>query len=83
MKNTWQLQDAKNKFSKLVEAAMHNQPQIVTKHGDEAVIILSIEQYNKMIAPELDLISFFNNSPMKGFDLDIERQKDLPRDVEL
>ncbi|WPD23189.1 MAG: type II toxin-antitoxin system prevent-host-death family antitoxin [Candidatus Electrothrix scaldis] len=31
----WQLQDAKNRFSRLVEQAQHNGPQIVTKHGRE------------------------------------------------
>ena len=34
MKNdTWQLQDAKSKFSQVVDNAMHNKPQFVTKHG--------------------------------------------------
>ena len=31
--NTWQLQDAKSKFSQLVENAMSSEPQFVTKHG--------------------------------------------------
>ena len=39
--NTWQLQEAKSKFSQLVEDAMHKEPQIVTKHGDKAVVVLS------------------------------------------
>jgi len=32
--NTWQLQEAKSKFSQLVEDAINKEPQIVTKHGD-------------------------------------------------
>ena len=56
--NTWQLQDAKSKFSKLVDAAMHNQPQIVTKHGEQAVVIISVEEYNKMLEPKVDLLTF-------------------------
>lgn len=43
--NTWQLQDAKSKFSHLVEKALHNGPQFVTKHGNNAVVILSFEEY--------------------------------------
>ncbi len=40
MGNVWQLQEAKNKFSKLVDKARHDGPPIVTKHGKESVIIL-------------------------------------------
>ena len=39
--NTWQLQDAKSKFSQLVENAICNEPQFVTKHGHQAVVVLS------------------------------------------
>jgi len=83
MSNSWQLQEAKSKFSQLVEKAMKHQPQIVTKHGDEAVVILSVEDYKKMIAPESSLLDFFDNSPLKGMELDCQRAKDLPRDIEL
>ena len=82
-KNTWQLQDAKSKFSQLVESAMHNSPQFVTKHGNNAVVILSFDEYKKMIKPKQDLISFFRDSPFLDFELDITRNKDFPRDIEL
>jgi len=82
-KNTWQLQDAKSKFSQLVENAMHNSPQLVTKHGKNAVVILSYDEYKKLIKPKQDLISFFRDSPFLDFELDITRNKDFPRDIEL
>lgn len=81
--NTWQLQDAKSKFSQLVDNAMHSSPQFVTKHGHNAVVVLSFEEYKKMIKPEKDLVSFFQDSPFGDFELDITRSKDLPRDIEL
>ena len=56
--NTWQLQDAKSKFSRLVENAMGDEPQFVTKYGNNAVVILSYEAYKEMIKPEKDLVSF-------------------------
>ena len=83
MNNIWQLQDAKSKFSQLVENAMHNKPQFVTKHGNNAVVILSFEEYKKMIKPKQDLISFFRCSPFIDFELEITRDKDFPRDIEL
>ncbi len=47
----WQLQEAKNKFSRLVKEARKSGPQIVTKHGREAVVVLSFEEYQKMRSP--------------------------------
>jgi len=85
MKNdTWQLQDAKSKFSQVVYNAMHNKPQFVTKHGNNAVVVLSFEEYKKIIKPKTDLVTFLRNSPLSEIDLDISRDKtDFPRDVEL
>ena len=48
MSNVWQLQEAKNKFSHLVDKAHHEGPQIVTRHGKESVVILAIEDYQKL-----------------------------------
>jgi prevent-host-death family protein len=41
IENHWQLQEAKNKFSNLVETAQRKGPQIVTKHGKEAVVVVT------------------------------------------
>ena len=81
--NTWQLQEAKSKFSQLVECAMRNEPQFVTKHGDNAVVVISFEEYKKMTTPKTDLVTFLRNSPLLGVELDISRNGDLPRDIEL
>lgn len=81
--NTWQLQEAKSKFSQLVDNAMHHRPQFVTKHGDNAVVIISFEEYTKFIKPKDDLVTFLRNSPLADSDLDFTRNKDMPRDIEL
>ena len=83
MKGTWSLQDAKNKFSQVVDEAHRGGVQIVTKRGVESVVIMSIEDYKKLIRPTTNLIDFFRNSPLHGIDLDVERSKDLSRKVEL
>jgi len=82
-KNIWQLQEAKSKFSQLVECAMHSEPQFVTKHGHNAVVVLSFEQYEKVTKPEKDLVSFFRSSPLAGVELDVLRNKDRPREIVL
>ena len=83
IKNSWQLQDAKNKFSNLVEKAKNNGPQIVTKHGEETVVVLSISDYRKLVKPQQNIIDFFQKSPIADYDLDLERKKEFPREVSL
>lgn len=83
MGNVWQLQEAKNKFSNLVDKARHDGPQVVTKHGKESVVIIAIEDYQKLNKPTSDLISFFKKSPLSDINLDLTRDKSSPRDVEL
>lgn len=81
--NTWQLQDAKSKFSQLVDNALHHKPQFVTKHGSNAVVIISFEEYIKFIKPKDDLVTFLRNSPLAEIELEITRNRDMPRDIEL
>jgi antitoxin Phd len=46
-RRSWSVQDAKNRFSEVVEAA-RRQPQMVTKHGKPAVVIVSAEEYSRL-----------------------------------
>lgn len=79
----WQLQEAKNKFSQVVQYAIKDGPQIITLHGKQAVILLSIEQYIELTRPKGRLSEFFQQSPFVGVHLDLTRDKDLGRDVDL
>ena len=83
IENHWQLQDAKNKFSSLVDKAQHRGPQIVTKHGKDAVVVLSIDEYKQLTKPKSNLLKFFQNSPLEIDNPDLTRNKDFPRDTEL
>ncbi|MDO9041785.1 MAG: type II toxin-antitoxin system Phd/YefM family antitoxin [Desulfocapsaceae bacterium] len=83
MENYWQLQDAKSRFSSLVDRAQHNGPQVVTKHGKDAVVVLSIDEYKKLIKPKTNLVKFFQSSPLAKEDLDLARSKEVPRGIEL
>ena len=84
MSHTWQLQEAKNRFSEVVEEAVAHGPQIVTRHGEEKVVILSIKDYHKLQRGHKDsLADFLLNSPLRGTHLDLSRDKSLPRDISL
>jgi len=75
----WQLQEAKNKLSRVVEDAVNSGPQIITKHGVEVAIVLSYAEYQKMIASRGKLSAFFRESPLAGVELDLTRDKSAPR----
>lgn len=80
MMQSWQLQEAKNKFSKVVDDAMQVGPQLITRHGNEAVIVLSYAEYQKITAPQEKLSDFFRNSPLADIELDLSRDKSPIRD---
>lgn len=43
----WSVQDAKNRFSEVIEAA-REKPQTVTKHGKRAVVVVAAEEYDRL-----------------------------------
>ncbi len=83
MKNAWQLQEAKAKFSKVINEAIQHGPQVITKHGVEKVLLISVEDYRKINKPKQKLSTFFNSSPLNNVDLDITRATDIPREIDL
>ena len=84
MEKKWQLQDAKNKFSQLVdEVVKTNEIQIITKHGKDTVVILSFDEYKKLTRKKGSLVNFFRDSPLAEDGIDIERIKDYSRDIEI
>lgn len=83
MQQTWQLQEAKNKFSQVVNLALRDGPQIVTKRGVEAVVIMSADEYRRLREPKRNLADFFRDSPLVGLDLDFSRDQSLPREIDL
>ncbi len=81
--NIWQLQDAKSRFSELVERTLRNGAQIVTRRGKKVVVMLSYEEYRRLTAPRGNLAQFLLESPLAGSELPIERDRSLPREVDL
>lgn len=78
----WQLQAAKQHFSELVERARREGPQVVTKHGREAVVIVSAEEYRRLRAGNPSLLQFIRSAP--DFDLlDLQRAEDRGREIKL
>jgi prevent-host-death family protein len=79
----WQLQEAKNRLSQVVESARHDGPQTITLRGKPAAVVVSFEEFRKLSQPQLSLSQFFRQSPLQGLELDLRRSDDLSREVEL
>jgi prevent-host-death family protein len=79
----WSLQDAKNKFSAVVEAASKGAPQTVTKRGKPTVVVLSIRDYERLSRPRPPKRTFIEHLfAMPKDDGSFERADLEPRDVE-
>jgi antitoxin Phd len=79
----WQLQDAKNRFSEVINRALSEGPQVVTRRGEEVAVILSTDEYKRLKKSKSGLLEFFRESPLVGVDLEIERDQSYPRDTQL
>ncbi len=73
MTRVWQLQEAKSKFSEVVEEALSEGPQLITRRGVETAVLLSYADYQKMLLNRQKLSDFFRQSPLVGADLDLTR----------
>jgi prevent-host-death family protein len=77
----WQLQVAKQRFSELVQRALDEGPQMVTRRGKEAVVVIAAEEYRRLAGREPDFKQFLLAAPdLSTLEL-AARSRDLPRDV--
>jgi prevent-host-death family protein len=82
----WQLQTAKARFSELFRSARSEGPQLITRQGKEGVVMISEEQYDQLIGRShqpKSLVQFFRESPFVGVDIDLERDNDEGRRIDL
>lgn len=78
----WQLQDAKQRLSELIRSALMDGPQVVTRRGEDVVVVISIEEYRRLRNPRTDFREFLRAAPDLD-QLDITRAREPARIVEL
>ncbi len=83
MAKSWQLQEAKNRLSEVVNEAVERGPQMITRNGVETVVVLSLADFKKLKRRDESLVDFLRGSPLKGADMDLDRLRGLPREVDL
>jgi prevent-host-death family protein len=78
----WQLQDAKQQFSRVVDQARSDGAQVVTRNGKEVAVVLGIDEYRRLRADGGAFKRFLLEGP-RVEDLPIERSPELAREIEL
>lgn len=80
----WQLQDAKNNFSRLIKLAIDGKAQVVTVHGKPAAVIVSTREYEKLTRPSAGKLSKSLLCPdIAGEDIKFPRDRDTGRKIAL
>ena len=80
----WRLEEAKARFSEVVRRARTEGPQHVTVRGRDAVVVIAVEELARLlppVVPQQPLLAFLQGLELGGVDL--ERERDLGRDVAL
>ena len=83
-KNSWPASEAKARLSALIDAALGGEPQIITRRGDEAVVVVSARAYRAKDERRGDSLSeFFARSPHRDVEIVPARDRGTGREIEL
>lgn len=66
MQGKWQMQETENKLGEVIKQALENGPQTITQQGRDIAIVISLDDYRRLVKSKDDLVSFFRNSPLVG-----------------
>lgn len=78
----WQIQEAKTHFSEVIEEANSKGPQVITRHGSERAVILSVTDYRALTAHKPDLRQYLLGGP-KVDSFEVKRDRDTGRKIRL
>ena len=82
-RKTWAVSEAKAHFSELIDRAVANGPQTITRKGRITAVIVSVEEWQRKTSRKGNLAEFFAASPLRGSRLKIERTSDGLRKIRL
>ena len=83
---SWQLQEAKARFSELFRRTRAEGPQWITRQGKEAVVMIPAEEFEQLLArtrQPRSLVEFFRSSPLAKAGVNLERTRDYGRRIDL
>jgi antitoxin Phd len=76
----WQVQEAKQRFSELVRRTLDEGPQVVTRHGQEVVVVIAADEYRRSQEHGSSFKDFLMSGPSFD-DLELDRSTDRPREI--
>jgi prevent-host-death family protein len=79
----WTVAEAKAKFSEIIQRAMSEGPQTITRKGRTAAVVVGAEEWERKTKRAGNLAEFFAASPLRGSHLKIRRIKSPPRKISL
>lgn len=79
----WTVAEAKAKFSEIIERAQSEGPQIISKRGRTAAIVVAAEEWERKTKRSGNLAEFFAGSPLRGSELNVRRLKARPKNIRL
>ena len=79
----WTVAEAKAKFSEIIERALSEGPQTITRRGRTAAIVVGAEEWERKTKRAGNLAEFFAASPLRESGLTIRRRKTPPRKINL
>lgn len=82
-KESWSVAEAKARFSTVIEQAQAKGPQVITRHGRAAAIVVSPQEWETKTKRTGNLAEFFAASPLRESGLRVKRKKDRPRKPDL
>ncbi len=77
MDDIWTVAEAKAKFSEVLDRAVSDGPQTITRNGKTTAVIVSAEEWARRGKREGTLLDFFANSPLREYGVEIERLKEV------
>jgi prevent-host-death family protein len=81
--HSWSVAQAKARLSELLDHALNDGPQAITRRGREIAVVVSTEEWHRKMSRSGSLAEFLAESPLRGSDLDIERVDAPARDAVL
>ena len=78
----WQLAEAKNRLSEVINKALNEGPQRITRRGEDAVVLMSEAEYQKVMGEKMGFSQYLCSVPNMD-NLDLERSQEPMRDVDL
>lgn len=78
---TWEYHDAVNHFEQIVEKALNDVPQFISRHPGEEVVVVSLSEFKRLIRNGESLFDFLSRSPLFGSNLDLGQNDEPIRDL--